>query len=112
MLLKSIIFSLSLLLIYSQYAIVRLDTNTAEYYTELDNTGTAYDEINEDYINYSLQDNEVEYIVESGDTLLKIAQKFYGAENSNLYVLIIERNGIATDHIHIGQKLIIPPKSE
>ena len=53
---------------------------------------------------------EQEYTVRSGDTLIRIAQRFYGNANGNLYPLIKERNNMTNDNITIGQKLIIPPK--
>ncbi|WP_169727332.1 LysM peptidoglycan-binding domain-containing protein [Segniliparus rugosus] len=47
------------------------------------------------------------YVVESGDTLSAIAQKFYG--DANLYPQIAEANGIANpDLINVGQELTIP----
>ena len=56
---------------------------------------------------------EQEYTVKSGDTLQKIAQRFYGNANYALYTLIQERNGIQNpSKITIGQVLIIPPKPE
>ncbi|WP_232664230.1 LysM peptidoglycan-binding domain-containing protein [Pseudonocardia sp. TRM90224] len=47
------------------------------------------------------------YVVESGDTLSAIAERFYG--NANDYRRIAEANGIANpDLIHPGQQLVIP----
>ena len=52
---------------------------------------------------------EIKYIVKSGDTYERIAKRFYGNENAQLYSLILERNGISdTSQIYIGQILIIP----
>ena len=48
------------------------------------------------------------YTVKSGDTLARIAEMFYGYGNNDLYTLIKDRNGLASDNIKIGQKLIIP----
>ena len=56
---------------------------------------------------------EQEYTVKSGDTLMKIAQRFYGNANYNLYTLIQERNNIQNpSDIKTGAVLIIPPKPE
>ena len=52
--------------------------------------------------------DEQVYTVSSGDTLAKIAEKFYGYGNYDLYTLIKERNGLTSDEIRIGQELIIP----
>ena len=49
------------------------------------------------------------YEVKSGDTLTRIAQRFYGNANGRLYPLIKERNGLTSDDIKIGDKLYIPP---
>jgi len=56
--------------------------------------------------------SEYVYIVKSGDSLMKIAQRYYGNENAALYPLILERNEITNDRFMIGQALIIPPKPE
>ena len=55
---------------------------------------------------------EQEYTVKSGDTLMRIAQRFYGNANARLYTLIKERNNLTSDKITIGQVLYIPPKPE
>ena len=55
---------------------------------------------------------EQEYKVKSGDTLMRIAQRFYGNANAKLYTLIKERNNLISDQINIGDTLIIPPKPE
>jgi len=52
------------------------------------------------------------YTIKSGDTLTRIAQRFYGNANGKLYTLIKERNGLTSDNIFIGDTLIIPPKPE
>lgn len=47
------------------------------------------------------------YVVQSGDTLSKIAKEFYGDANS--YMKIADANGISNpDLIKVGQELIIP----
>jgi len=47
------------------------------------------------------------YTVKSGDTLSKIAQRFYG--DANQYHQIAEANGIANpDRIDVGQELTLP----
>ncbi|MGL6236611.1 MAG: LysM peptidoglycan-binding domain-containing protein [Segniliparus sp.] len=47
------------------------------------------------------------YVVEGGDTLSAIAERFYG--DANLYGKIAEANGIANpDLINVGQELVIP----
>ncbi|BDT92507.1 hypothetical protein IFM12275_24830 [Nocardia sputorum] len=52
----------------------------------------------------------ITYKVVSGDTLSKIAKRFYG--NAALFPLIAEANEIPNpDVIRVGQELIIPPKS-
>ena len=48
------------------------------------------------------------YTVEQGDTLSKIANKFYG--NSGDYHRIMEANGLKDTNIFPGQTLRIPPK--
>lgn len=46
------------------------------------------------------------YSVKEGDTLMRIALKYYG--DGIQYKLIMEANDITNDNIHIGQSLIIP----
>lgn len=47
------------------------------------------------------------YIVQSGDSPAKIAQRFYGSAAK--YRKIMEANGLTeASHLHIGQKLVIP----
>ncbi len=48
-----------------------------------------------------------EYTVQSGDTLGRIARRFYGA--SSKFPLIMKANNLDGSALHIGQKLIIPP---
>lgn len=53
------------------------------------------------------------HIVESGETLTKIAKKYYGNENGMLYRLILQANTDTLDNpnkLTIGMKLLIPPK--
>lgn len=51
----------------------------------------------------------VRYRVQSGDTLWRIAQKFYGKSNGAKYTLIATANNIDNpNEISIGQSLIIP----
>lgn len=48
------------------------------------------------------------YTVQVGDSLSKIAQKFYGSPDQ--YTLIASRNNVLpTAILYIGQRLIIPP---
>jgi nucleoid-associated protein YgaU len=52
----------------------------------------------------------IAYAVVSGDTLSKLAKRFYG--DATLFPLIADANEIANpDVIRVGQELIIPPKS-
>ncbi|MDE1671910.1 LysM peptidoglycan-binding domain-containing protein [Nocardia gipuzkoensis] len=52
----------------------------------------------------------IAYRVVSGDTLSKLAKRFYG--DPALFPLIADANEIANpDVIRVGQELIIPPKS-
>ena len=55
-----------------------------------------------------MNNNEIIYVVKSGDTLSKIAKEIYG--DSMQYTKIYESNGFLTspDLIHPGQKLRIP----
>jgi LysM repeat protein/serine/threonine protein phosphatase PrpC len=48
--------------------------------------------------------------VVSGETLSKIAEKYYSS--AKLYTLIKEANGLTKDDIRIGQELVIPPKPD
>lgn len=50
-----------------------------------------------------------EYVVAKGDTLSKIAKKFYGNSGAAYYNYIAKANNISNPNIiHVGQKLIIP----
>ena len=52
------------------------------------------------------------YVVKSGDTLSKIAVKFYGNGDYNHYMAIARANNIANPNIiHVGQVLTIPEYS-
>lgn len=56
----------------------------------------------------ALPSTDTIYIVQIGDSLSKIAQKFYG--NPALFPVIAERNNINPQSIlYIGARLIIPP---
>lgn len=47
------------------------------------------------------------YIVRAGDTLGKIAQRFYG--DPNAYATILEQNNLSSSMpLQVGQKLVIP----
>jgi LysM repeat protein len=80
-----------------------------------DNTGQAYDDAEAfgteqpQPLSASGDLTDQEYIVESGDTLMRIAARFYGSGNERFYTLIKERNGLLADRIPVGQILIIPP---
>ncbi|ADY26316.1 Peptidoglycan-binding lysin domain protein [Deinococcus proteolyticus MRP] len=53
------------------------------------------------------EQGETVYTVKAGDTLSKIAQRYYG--DLNAYHKIAQYNGIANpDHIEVGQKIRIP----
>lgn len=50
-----------------------------------------------------------EYVVQSGDTLSKIAKVFYGSASKQSYMKIAKANGIVNPHhIYVNQKLNIP----
>lgn len=50
------------------------------------------------------------YVVQAGDSLSKIAQKFYG--NAQLYPIIAERNGLDPRAIlYIGSRVVIPTRA-
>jgi nucleoid-associated protein YgaU len=53
-----------------------------------------------------------EYIVQAGDTLSKIALRFYG--DGNMWPVIYQHNreriGTNPDYIYPGLRLIIPPR--
>ncbi|MFG3618873.1 LysM peptidoglycan-binding domain-containing protein [Nocardia sp. NPDC047654] len=52
----------------------------------------------------------ISYKVVSGDTLSKLAKRFYG--DATLFPLIADANEILDpDVIHVGRELIIPPKN-
>jgi len=48
------------------------------------------------------------YMVNSGDTVKKIATRYYGDTNEPLYDLILQANKISATNIKIGEILIIP----
>jgi LysM repeat protein len=78
-------------------------------------TTTAYDEITTTVATTTeattTEPEIVIYTVKSGDTLSKIAERYYGS--ARLYTLIQEANGIANAaNITIGQELVIPPKPD
>lgn len=50
----------------------------------------------------------ITYTVKNGDTLWEISKRFLG--NGNRYQEIMNLNGLTTDIIHPGEKLIIPPR--
>jgi len=50
------------------------------------------------------------HIVQSGDTLSSVAQRFYGASNPTLWALIREANGMTSDALRVGQTITIPPQ--
>ncbi|MDO4264714.1 MAG: LysM peptidoglycan-binding domain-containing protein, partial [Deinococcus sp.] len=53
------------------------------------------------------EQGETVYTVKAGDTLSKIAQRYYG--DLNAYQKLAQYNGIANpDHIEVGQKIRIP----
>lgn len=54
-------------------------------------------------------EGETLYLIQAGDTLASLAQKYYG--NSNLYMTIFERNKDileAPDQIYVGQTIVLP----
>lgn len=54
---------------------------------------------------YAAAPTNIEYVVESGDTLWWIANHFY--ENGSFYPYIMENNGLSSTNVREGQKLII-----
>lgn len=55
-----------------------------------------------------MNDKLIEYVVQPGDNLSKIAQQFYG--DKGLYPQIKQQNALTNDVIHPGQKLKLKPK--
>ncbi len=54
-----------------------------------------------------------EYIVEPGDTLSRIAQKFYGDSSLASTIYNANRSILADeDSLRVGQKLMLPPKPQ
>ncbi len=51
------------------------------------------------------------YTVVSGDSLYKIAKKFYGEANQTVYDLIMEANNMTSDRLQVGQVLTIPARN-
>jgi LysM repeat protein len=56
--------------------------------------------------NNNTNTSETKYVVQDGDTLSSISQKFYGSEN--LYVRIVDRNKLTSENIIAGQTLFLP----
>jgi len=50
------------------------------------------------------------HVVQSGDTLSSVAQRFYGASNPTLWALIREANGMTSDALRVGDTITIPQR--
>ena len=69
------------------------------------NNNTSQENITQTQNLVAAENNIKKYIVQRGDTLSSISQKFYGNENS--YHKIIDTNHLSSENLSEGQELVI-----